>query len=296
MLKKFFDHKIWVVLATCLALLMLVFLAAGLDNLHFQPGRPFTQGKTITFQISIEKISDEIASIPVWKQVVFVLLVFLLVVIVVAVIPSKWRKKFLKYFLRYALIVLLLFFIVKNFRVLLPALNLAGAQASKNIPPNTSETPQSVFIPPQIPSVIMYLISLGVVAALALVVFLISRWWMQNQGFRKKPLSLEGLAQVARSSLADISSGRNWENVIINCYARMSDVVSKQRGLHRRMDLTASEFALRLENSGLPGEAVRRLTRLFEAVRYGVRRASQEEKAEAIACLTSVIHACGIDE
>lgn len=296
MIKKVFDHKIWAVFAACLAVIMLVLLAAGLGNLHFQPGRPFAQGKSLSFQFSIEKVSEEIASIPTWKLIVFLFLVFLLVIIVVALLPPKWRKKILKYFIRYAVFVLFLWYIVKNFRVLFPALNLAIAGAPKSSGPNLTETAQSVFNPPQVPSMVLYLISLGVVLALALIVFLISRRRLQRQDLQKDSHPLEGLAKIARLSLLDISSGKKWEDVIINCYARMSDAAGTQRGLHRRMDLTASEFAFRLESSGLPGEAVRRLTRLFEAARYGVSHASREETAEAIACLTTVLQACGINE
>ncbi len=100
---------------------------------------------------------------------------------------------------------------------------------------------------------LLYLISLGVILVLAGIAFLVGRWWLRNQHLQKNSQYLESLAEIARSSLADISSGRNWEDVIIKCYARMSDVVGTQRGLHRRKDLTASEFAARLEGAGLPG-------------------------------------------
>ncbi len=296
MMRKFFDQKIWAVLAACLAVIMLVLLASGLGNLHFQPGRPLAPGESLSFQLSIEKVSKEIASVPTWKLIVFLFLVFLLVIIVVTLLPPKWRKKILKYFLRYALFVLFLWYIVKNFRVLFPALNLAITGAPKSSAPNLTETAQPVFTPPQVPSMVLYLISLGVILALVLIAFLISRWWLQRHDLQKDSLPLEGLAKIARSSLAEISSGKNWEDVIINCYARMSDAADTQRGLHRRIDLTASEFAFRLESSGLPGGAVQRLTRLFEAARYGARRASREETAEAIACLTTVLQACGINE
>jgi hypothetical protein len=76
----------------------------------------------------------------------------------------------------------------------------------------------------------------------------------------------------------------------------MSEVVQTRRGLQRQHDLTASEFAVRLEQAGLPGEAVRRLTRLFEAARYGGRNASREEMVEAVSCLSMVLHACGETE
>ncbi len=95
MIKKFFDHKIWTILSACLAVMMLVFLAAGLGNIHFQPGRPIAQAESeTTIQISVEKIAEEIASIPIWKQVVFWALVLLLVIIVASLFPPNGAKRF----------------------------------------------------------------------------------------------------------------------------------------------------------------------------------------------------------
>jgi hypothetical protein len=104
------------------------------------------------------------------------------------------------------------------------------------------------------------------------------------------------LAEIVRTSLDDISSGRDWEAVIIKCYARMSDVVGSRRGVQRRKGFTPAEFSIRLVNAGLPGDAVRRLTHLFEEARYGTRQASQMEVNEAIACLDSVLTACGVEK
>ncbi len=72
-----------------------------------------------------------------------------------------------------------------------------------------------------------------------------------------------------RSSLDDLSRGRDTGDVIINCYLRMGDVVADKRKLHREVAMTPQEFAVRLERAGLPGDAVRRLTGL---VRNGALR------------------------
>jgi hypothetical protein len=175
-------------------------------------------------------------------------------------------------------------------------LDSEGAAAVEGIPQAGGESATMVFTPPHVSSILLYLISLGVILLLAVIAFLISRWWLQRQRLRKASQPLEGLAKVARSSLADISSGRGWEDAIVKCYLRMSNVVAAQRGLIRRMDLTPSEFAMRLEGAGLPGEAVRQLTSLFEAARYGARQASRKETIEAMACLTTILHACGVNE
>ena len=73
----------------------------------------------------------------------------------------------------------------------------------------------------------------------------------------------------------------------------MSDVVGDRKRLQRDTAMTPTEFANRLEQAGLPGDAVRRLTRLFEGVRYGGHKAGPQETNEAVACLTTILHYCG---
>jgi len=73
----------------------------------------------------------------------------------------------------------------------------------------------------------------------------------------------------------------------------MSDVVAEKKNLNRGTSMTPHEFATRLEQAGLPGEAVKQLTRLFEAVRYGGQRSNPVMVKEAVACLTTILHYCG---
>ena len=296
MIKRFFDHKIWVILLATIAVVMLVLIAAGLGDLHFQPGRPLAMSETTTIQVSMEKVVQEIIDIPFWKQLVFWGLVFLLVLIFASLLSPEMRKRLIRYFLRLALFGLVIFYIAKNYRELFPGLTLGGAVGAEIGAPTGVETAPAVFTPPQVSSTLLYLISLVVVLVLATIVFLAGRWWQRKQRLQRDAQPLEDLAEIARTSLADISSGRSWEDVVIRCYTRMNEVVGSQRGLHRRKDFTASEFAARLEGAGLPGEAVRRLTRLFEAARYGARQSSREEMAEALACLNSVLYACGVNK
>ena len=82
-------------------------------------------------------------------------------------------------------------------------------------------------------------------------------------------------------------------DVIMNCYFRMSRAVSERRQLTRSESMTPAEFALQLERAGLPGDAVQRLTRLFEGVRYGGRRSGPKDVNEAVSALTSILHYCG---
>jgi hypothetical protein len=185
---------------------------------------------------------------------------------------------------------------MKNSRPIINSLETGAADTVEGLVLPGEEIEPSIFTPPHISSAVLFLVSFGIILFLALTIFLVSRWWLRRKRLQKPASPLVGLAEIARSSLADLSFGRNWEDAVIKCYTRMNEVVGAQRGLHRRRDLTPREFASRLEEVGLPGDAVRRLTRLFEAARYGVKDTSREEVDEAISCITTILHACGVYE
>jgi hypothetical protein len=147
-------------------------------------------------------------------------------------------------------------------------------------------------VPSEISPTFSYLVSFGVALLLLVIIWALYRGWQKYAALsNQKPL--EEIARIARSSLRDLSSGRDSSDVIINCYLRMGDVVSNKRHLHRAVAMTPHEFALRLEQAGLPGDAVNRLTRLFEGVRYGDRKSSPKDVNEAVNCLTTILHYCG---
>jgi hypothetical protein len=127
---------------------------------------------------------------------------------------------------------------------------------------------------------------------MAFLAWRVSRVWREHAG-RSGGKSLNEIARIARSSLRELSSARESTDVILNCYFRMSDVVADKRKLQRGAAVTPAEFAMRLEQAGLPGEAVKKLTRLFESVRYGGHRSGPTEVNEAVACLTTILHYCG---
>jgi hypothetical protein len=201
------------------------------------------------------------------------------------------RKRLLIMFIRSVLTLWAVFYLMRNY----------GEQFLKNFAliepaadPVSSGTvaPMPVFEPSQISPAFSYLISFGFILLWAVVLWVLYRGWKRYQLLHaRKPLA--EIARIARSSLDELSSGRNSSDVIINCYLRMSDVVSSTRQLHREIAMTPHEFALRLERAGLPGDAVKRLTHLFEGVRYGDRKSGPRDVNEAISCLNTILHYCG---
>ena len=79
----------------------------------------------------------------------------------------------------------------------------------------------------------------------------------------------------------------------MRCYWEMSQILSKERNLHRPSGMTVREFEQYLVDYGLRTEHIQRLSRLFEQVRYSRKLASPREEKEAEACLRAIIKAYG---
>ncbi len=196
-------------------------------------------------------------------------------------------------FVRAAAIYWAVYYLLKSHPEILSILNVNFNAASSGAGAgDLAEIPPPVFTPPKEIVFISYVVSVLIVLTIVYLGWKLYRTWRAlNAITQQKPLS--EIAHIARSSLQDLSSGRESTDVIINCYFRMSDVVGDKKNMQRGPSMTPAEFAARLEASGLPGEAVRRLTRLFESVRYGSQRAGPKEINEAVACLTSILQYCG---
>ncbi len=239
---------------------------------------------------------NQFVSVPLWKQAAFWILVMVLVVLAASLLSPELRKRFVRAILSFALTLFVLSYLLDNNLITLPEVQLAPSSAVGADLQNEGDLPQPpVFSPPEIPGWVNYLISLGVVLAFLGGTWLLLRWWQRLNRPYPPPDTLKDLASIARSSLRDLSSGGDWADAITNCYVRMSEVVSRTRGLYRQEAMTPAEFASRLERAGLPGDPVRRLTRLFEAVRYGARKPAKNEINEAVSCLNAILQYCGED-
>lgn len=294
-MENFLKDKRVILFAALLALVSLVVLGSALKDVSFLPAQPFSQSDSETIQISVGAMVDRIVEVPVWKQVVFWILLFFFVLLVSSLLSPEMRKRLIMGFLRMALFVILILYIMKNnpgflqgsFALGLPGADSANPSLSENIPP-------PVFEPPQISGLLSFYITLGIVLLAAVVVWRVNRWWARQNELLALRRPLDEIARIARTSLQELSLGNvSSHDMIIQCYERMSRVVDAKRGLYRDSAMTPSEFAARLEKAGLPRGPVHRLTHLFESVRYGARTSEQRDVDEAISCLTSILKYCG---
>ncbi len=131
----------------------------------------------------------------------------------------------------------------------------------------------------------------GLMIALAVIgtLWLAGLAWMLSR--RRMPEPIPEFIAPAQAALDEIRAGGDVQNAILRCYYQMQDIASEKNSLQRQAGMTPREFARQLEDAGLPGHEVQRLTRLFEAVRYGKKTFSPSEESEAEQCLTSVVKA-----
>jgi len=288
------SRKRWLYLFLLFALFALLILASGLSAVHFSPGKPFGAGGSLfPAQNGLNNVVKQISEIPLWKQIVFCAALLVSFLLFAFLLPPEMRKRIILLAIRFVLVVGIVFYLIKNQLIKFPGLNFNFANPSGTLSANQSlGFDASHFSPPVIAPWIRYLVSLGVSLALLALMWAAYRFWTR---FRvpHPARQLDELVSTVRSSLDGLANGREFEDVIIQMYASMSDIVAIKRGLRRADATTPREFADRLSRAGLPADAVARLTRLFESVRYGKRKSTQADVSEATACLNSILDYCG---
>lgn len=287
-----FRNKTWTILFSLLALAALTVLALSLDGVTFKGAQRIGREEAASGSLDAEPFVKALGEVSTRSQVIVWVTAFFVVLLVSLLLTPEGRKALLRMFLRAAAFYWMLYYIMKNFGgQFADLLNFRGdgeqaatGEAAQTIPP-------PVFVPPQPTSWLTYLASLLIVALTLFAAWRAYVIWRRNFTPAQQPL--KEIAEIARASLRDLRDGVDSTDAIMNCYLRMSRAVSEKRQLTRSESMTPAEFALQLERAGLPGDAVQKLTRLFEGVRYGGRRSAPKDVNEAVAALTSILHYCG---
>jgi hypothetical protein len=281
--------RLWTGLLLVAALTALVLLSAGLSDVQLPPGRPFPLGWLLSFEtdLAIESSGQGASWLVQILRVVFTLAIIMLPFSLVYVIVSPTaRKRVLRDIGVYATLAFVLYSLVRAGAERQPspqgpsgapgALNLSGVGA-----PAFSPSP---------PPWLITAVSLGLVLSLMLLIGSIA--WLLWRRTAEPEDVLAPLAQEAQTALDDLRAGGDVRDTVMRCYVEMSRTVADTRGVRRQLAVTPREFEGQLERAGLPGPQVRRLTRLFEDVRYGSLQPGDAEMQEAVACLTAIVDAC----
>jgi hypothetical protein len=291
-MRSLFTNKLWVVLISILALGALTVLAVSLQDIAFDEAQLIGHEEMPPFAGGAQALPNPFTNVTLQSQIILWLALLTLVALVAVLLSPEARKRMLKILVRVFFAYWVFYYLFNRYPDLLSKFDLTGGAPAVGEAETVVDIPPPVFTPPQQTPLMLYAISLLVILILMFLAWKFYRLWQGlNPSARHKPLS--EIAKIARSSLKDLASGGDSTDVIMRCYFRMSDVVSEKRNMERGLSMTPAEFASRLERSGLPGDAVRRLTRLFEGVRYGAHKAGPREINEAVACLTTILQYCG---
>ena len=151
-----------------------------------------------------------------------------------------------------------------------------ATQRPPAVPPRDSVGPQRTEL-----KWLEYLLAIGLLAGLSFLAW---------RGLRGRPAieapEVPDLARIVARAVTDLEKGGELSDVVLRCYRDMCAILGRKVAL--REEMTAREFAQRLQQAGVGEKEVLRLTELFERVRYGRHVAGPEERAEAIALLQAI--------
>ncbi|MCI0554815.1 MAG: DUF4129 domain-containing protein [Anaerolineae bacterium] len=292
-MRSFLENKRLILVFSILALGALTVLAIGLSDIPFRGAQSFRRENDAgNLRAVSQNFINSIVDIPFWQQMSVWVLILIMIVLISALLSREMRKRLILIIIRVGITYWALYIIFTRYRDMLLQIGLDPNAADNGNASTSASVPPPAFIPPQTISLTSYLVSFGIAVLLVILAWKLFRIWKEYTASNAS-MPLHKIAGIARSSLHDLSSGRDSTDVIMNCYFRMSDVVESKRNLSRGKAVTPAEFASRLEQAGLPSDAVYRLTRLFERVRYGGHRSGTPEVNEAVACLTTILQHCG---
>lgn len=291
MIKK--HSKLQILILLGIAVTTTIFLAAGLSRLKLLPGQPF-----VPFIFGRDPIDmgydglllGEDFLIAATRAIIILFALLVPVVIILSIIYPDFRKRMLRRLISLILFFLCLYVLLRlRPDILSPAgetLPLDQQALPGAVMPQDPAT-ESMAAPPQwLTPAVSLCIALPVTA---LLVGLTTRLILHRRQHLSSPLVQ--LAQEAEDAIEQLQAGADLKNTVIRCYAEMTRVLAEQRGIERRRNMTTREFEAHLRALKLPDEPVKRLTRLFEDVRYGTKVPGKLEERQAITSLTAIVEA-----
>jgi uncharacterized protein DUF4129 len=270
------------------AILALLLLASSISGLSFQSGHFYAiSGPRLPAIEPGTSLPLDPTTIGFWQTILAGISLVLVIALVIGLIFSaKLRRELLRRILTTLACVLMLNLLVSALRGV-PRVAEGGPTGQAAPPPSaTVGEPFPTFVAQPAPWLVLAISAL-------LAALLIGVIWVIWRRSRPQRPALAQIADEAQAALAELQAGGDVTNAVLRCYREMSRVLSEQRGVARARDMTPREFERQLAAVGLRDGHIQQLTRLFERVRYGGRRAGEREEREAIDCLAAIVQTYG---
>ncbi|MBN1148037.1 MAG: DUF4129 domain-containing protein [Anaerolineales bacterium] len=282
------KYRVWISLALGTALLTIIALAAALPLLELRSGELFTAQ-------AVNEIMALLAQFAIYRDPLLALIIILIILVFGWYLNSKRKAPAMPPLprKRHSLWAVLIQALLWTIAIMIISKQLRKSQFTLS-PLEAADAP--AMTAPILPAVPPAYVPewFAFLASFLLVSLLVGILWRAWQRRRKPPKdALELFIQEARSAHQALQAGEDFRDVILRCYYEMAQALERQRGVRRKQSMTAREFQSSLIELGLPGEPVDRLTRLFEAVRYGAKQPDKQTERQAMDCLEAIIQASG---
>lgn len=281
-----------------IALVAMLLLAAGVSELEFRPGVPAPANGQVQ--------SEELGGVPpeideafrtAFRIFATIIVLGLPIVILHSLLTPEARKNLLKAMLPIVLFGLFVYLALRASSRLEEQAQLGPTVAAgeAQITPFPEQTVEAVAgVANEMDGGAPEWLILGAIVSLALIIALIlvgtGRFLLRYSARPAPPLS--ELADQAEDAVEAIRAGADLRDTVLLCYSRMTQTLRDQRGIWRDGAMTPREFETYLTRSGIPGEHVRQLTRLFEKVRYGAKTIAAEDERQALLSLGAIVEYC----
>jgi hypothetical protein len=277
-------NKAWVIVALAGALGAIILLAAGLSDVELSAGRSIApQPRQPAFLSQLFQIGAPM-EINIWRIIGIIVLVITPPAVIIVLLSPDLRKRVLSNAIFLAVTMFAIYIMIRQRGDVLEQLSemlTAPPEQPGAADPLRMVTPDAFITAPPA------WLTLTVMAAMVVISLAIAWWMIRRLPPRVDQLDL--LAVEAKEAIDHIRAGADLKDTVMRCYFEMSAILQDTYQVERREGMTPREFEARLRAAGVGAPAIRRLTRLFETVRYSTHQAGPEEEQEAINCLTAII-------
>jgi len=247
--------------------------------LELNPGVPFSLSDQSQTSIDTQNEGRQLSSysFPIVRGMAALVFFALVVYVLVRVFALMDKKLFVQ-----LILVSLALILVGS---ILPSLPQGQAPSFPNLAPERKVVPTSEVAAPigEPPQMLIRFVVIGLIVGFVLLVIYL--FWRSGGSHRSRG---ELLKEAEEAALA-LQSGLDLRSVIMRCYYQMSEILKEEKGVERSDDMTPQEFQSLLINRGLPAEPVRRLTSIFQKMRYSGQAASHQDEVDASNSLYQLI-------
>lgn len=273
-----------------LAGVLIALFAMSLPELVLLDGQPFTLEEASRPNAPTSVMLGNEALWAFIRGAMAVVLILIPIVLVYSLFSKQGRKRLLRLFI----LLVVMFLVADYLRSLPPNYQIQEpeeAQYGQDENLGALADPDTVVeVPYDPPQELTTAITL-IISALAAGGILAVAWYFR-QRMIQPTFSMQKLADEVESAIESLQAGGDLKLTIIQCYQEMSRVLRQEKGISRDTGMTPREFETQLIGKGLPQEAVKTLTRLFEQARYSAMPTGAREEQLAFAALSDIVAVC----